>query len=101
MQAVHVGNLGDLYAKGKAYTAGPLGDNGFIRGIVVVNAGSLKEVQDCFKPDPYVQKGFMDAPAYLWNTDITKFGVPQYPFSIGLHSIAFVKKGKMWGEHQI
>ena len=57
MQSDHVGNLGRLYEKGLAFTAGPLGDNGFIRGIVILNVTTPEAVKECFLPDPFVQNG--------------------------------------------
>ena len=36
MQAQHVGNFGTQFNLGKLFAAGPLGDNGFIRGIVIL-----------------------------------------------------------------
>src|SRR5260221_11695775 len=56
LQEAHIGNLGRLGEQGKALTAGPLGDNGSIRGIVVLTVKTPQEVKDCFLADPFVQR---------------------------------------------
>jgi len=93
LQAEHVGNLGALYKRGRAFTAGPLGDNGFIRGTVVLNISTAAEVKDCFKPDPFVQQDILAVEAYRWLTDTTKFGKPDEPFKPAKHTLVVVKKG--------
>src|SRR5215475_9530428 len=37
MQADHVGNFGNQFNRGTLIAAGPLGDNGFIRGTVILS----------------------------------------------------------------
>lgn len=96
MQANHVGNFGAQFDKGRLFTAGPLGDNGFIRGIVVVNGSTLDEVNEAFKPDPFVSGGILDAEAYPWVIDVTRFGTPKVPFKIEQHTLAVFKKGPNW-----
>ncbi len=93
LQAEHVGNLGALYKQGRAFTAGPLGDDGFIRGTVVLNISTAAEVKDCFKPDPFVQQDILAVEAYHWLTDTTKFGKPDEPFKPAKHTLELVKKG--------
>src|SRR4029453_17496091 len=55
LQDKHVANLGSLGRQGRAYTAGPLSDNGFIRGIVILKIPTRDEVKECFKDDPFVR----------------------------------------------
>ena len=93
LQADHVGNLGALYKQGRAFTAGPLVDNGFIRGTVVLNISSEAEVRECFKPDPFVQQDILAVEAYRWLTDTTKFGKPDEPVKLAKHTLVVVKKG--------
>ena len=97
LQAEHVGNLGALYKQGRAFTAGPLGDNGFIRGIVVLKVSSAAEIKDCFKPDPFVQQDILAVEAYRWLADTTKFGKPEEPFKMAKHTLVVVKKGPDFG----
>lgn len=97
MQAEHVGNLGRLYEKGLALTAGPLGDNGFIRGIVVLNhVETLEAAKECFLPDPFVQNGRLDAQIFPCLADATAFRKPDEPFRMAQHVFGVVVKGEGW-----
>ncbi len=96
MQAAHVGNFGAQFDKGKLFTAGPLGDNGFIRGMVVVNGSTEADVKKAFEPDPFIQSGILEAEAYPWMVDVMRFGTPKVPFEIAQYTLGVVKKGKSW-----
>src|SRR5437879_1291378 len=61
MQAQHVGNFGTQFNLGTLIAAGPLGDNGFIRGTVILAASTPEQGAECFKPDPYVQNEILKA----------------------------------------
>jgi uncharacterized protein YciI len=93
MQKEHVDNLGALGRQGRGLAAGPLGDNGFIRGDVVLSLTNAAEVKDCFKPDPFVQNGILAVEAYRWLTDATCFHKPFEPFKLAKHTLVVVKKG--------
>ena len=96
MQAQHVGNFGTLFDQGRLFAAGPLGDNGFIRGIVILNAATSEQVTDCFKSDPFVQNDILEAEAHPWLADVMRFGSPKIPFQMAQHTLCIVKKGKNW-----
>src|SRR5215472_12619152 len=66
MQAAHEGNFGTLFDQGRLFTAGPLGDNGWIRGIVVLTAATEAKARDCFAADPFVQNSILDAEMHPW-----------------------------------
>ena len=87
MQAAHVGNFGTQFDSGKIFAAGPLGDNGFIRGIVIPNAETAEQVKEIFKPDPFVQNGILDVEAHPWLVDISRFGSPKVPFQLARHTL--------------
>lgn len=97
MQAAHVGNFGTLFNEGRLFTAGPLGDNGHIRGIVVLAGTNQAKARECFKPDPYLQNAILDPEMHPWRVDIMKFCSPKVPFQITQHTLCIVKKGKNWG----
>src|SRR5512141_790003 len=52
LQAAHLANYDRLAAEGKLVVAGPLLDNGFIRGIDIFKANSLAEAQEIAATDP-------------------------------------------------
>ena len=93
MQKEHVDNLGALWRQGRGLAAGPLGDDGFIRGIVVLSLTNASEIKDCFKPDPFVQNDILAVEAYRWLTDATRFQKPIEPFKLAKHTLVVVKKG--------
>jgi uncharacterized protein YciI len=96
MQADHVGNFGVLYNQGRLFAAGPLGDNGFIRGTAVLNISTPPEVADCFKTDPFVQNDILALEAHPMLVDVMRFGSAKVPFKITMHTLCIVKKGKNW-----
>jgi len=93
MQKEHVDNLGVLGRQGRGLAAGPLGDDGFIRGVVVLSLTNASEIKDCFQPDPFVQNDILAVEAYRWLTDSTRFQKPFEPFKLAKHTLVVVKKG--------
>jgi uncharacterized protein YciI len=93
MQKEHVDSLGALGRQGRGLAAGPLGDDGFIRGIVVLSLTNASEIKDCFQPDPFVQSDILAVEAYRWLTDATRFQKPLEPFKLAKHTLVVVKKG--------
>jgi uncharacterized protein YciI len=60
MQRGHLENFKRLFAAGRLQAAGPLADPARIkRGIVVVRAASLDELDAYFQPDDYVREGYL------------------------------------------
>lgn len=96
LQAAHIGNLKALGTQGKALTAGPLGENGTIRGIVVLTVKTPQEVQDCFRADPFVQNDYLVVEAYPWLAERKQFHKPNEPFKIAQYTLGIVKKGSNW-----
>ncbi len=96
MQTEHVGNLGKLGKSGQAFTAGPLGENGFIRGIVALNLPVGMKPAECFTDDPYIQNGLLEIECYPWLCDTSKFHKPADKFKIAEVTLGIVKKGKKW-----
>jgi uncharacterized protein YciI len=93
MQKEHVDNLGVLWRQGRGLAAGPLGDDGFIRGIVVLSLTNASEIKDCFQPGPFVQNDILAVEAYRWLTDASRFQKPFEPIKLARHTLVVVKKG--------
>jgi len=96
MQAQHVGNFGTQFNLGKLMAAGPVGRGGKTRGIVVLAVHTPEQIAECFKPDPYVQSGILEAETHPWLVDVMKFSTPEVPFQMGQHTLCTVKKGANW-----
>ncbi len=92
-QADHVGNFGRLAAEGRLLLAGPLGEPGPLRGIVVLTVTDPKQIQECFAPDPLVQMKRLAADSFRWRTDWSAIKPAAEPFALAKHSMAIVKKG--------
>jgi len=96
MQSAHVSNFEVLFDQGKLFTAGPLGDDGAIRGIAILNTVSAEEVKGCFKTDPLVQNEMLEVEQHPWLVDVSRFGAPKSPFQMAEYTLCIVKKGKNW-----
>jgi uncharacterized protein YciI len=96
MQQEHLANLGRLWKEGKSPLAGPLGDDGFTRGIVVVKAGSREEVAAHFAPDPFVRVGRLAVEAYPWSGRADSFAPAKEPVKLVQATLVIVKKGPRW-----
>jgi len=96
MQVQHVGNFGTQFNRGKLMAAGPVGRGGKNRGIVVLAVHTPEQIAECFKPDPYVQSGILEAETHPWLVDVMKFSTPKVPFQMGQYTLCTVKKGANW-----
>ena len=96
MQTEHIKNLTKLNGEGKALTAGPLGENGNVRGIVVLNLDEGVRVSDCFTEDPYIQNDLLRIESYRWLADASKFHKPLSKFRIGEITLGILKRGPKW-----
>lgn len=96
MQADHVANLGRLGDAGIALTAGPLGDNGFIRGIVILNKMTAEELKAAFLPDPYIQNEILEAQSFPCVADTSAIQKYDLPYRLDQHTLVVVLKGENW-----
>ena len=96
MQEEHLANLGRLWKEGKSPLAGPLGDDGVTRGIVVVRAPSRQAVTEYFAPDPFVRVGRLTVEAYPWSGRAESFGTVKEPVKLVQATLVIVKKGPRW-----
>jgi uncharacterized protein YciI len=95
-QAEHVGNLGRLWNAGVAHLAGPLGDDGFLRGIVIMRAGSRDELMGHFEPDPFVRSGRLAVEAMRWSGSLERLGKPSEPPGMQQSTLVVVRNGPSW-----
>ena len=66
LQKDHLANIGRLYTEGKIDLAGPMGHDGDLRGIFVMNAGSFAEAKALCDTDPMIKAGRLIAEIYPW-----------------------------------
>ncbi len=66
IQSAHLQHLESLYKKGVLLIAGPMGDDGDLRGIVVLKVKSLDEAQAIVNEDPAVKAGRLRVELHPW-----------------------------------
>jgi uncharacterized protein YciI len=66
IQAGHMANIQRLAGEGKLLLAGPMGDDGDLRGIFVFKVGSMEEAQALVATDPAVQAGRLRVELHPW-----------------------------------
>ena len=66
IQAGHLANIQKMADAGKLIVAGPMMDNGDLRGIFIFRAGSPAEVQDMVEQDPAIQSGRLALELHPW-----------------------------------
>jgi uncharacterized protein YciI len=96
MQKGHIANLERLGREGKGLMAGPLGDNGRIRGIAVLDVKSEDEARREFSEDPYVKSGIINLEIHKWFTAKDRMKKPNQPVKMKPHILCILKKGPAW-----
>jgi uncharacterized protein len=66
IQAAHLQHLESMYKQGILLIAGPMGDDGDLRGIVVLKVKSLEEAQTLVHEDPAVKAGRLRVELHPW-----------------------------------
>lgn len=97
-QKLHLANLERMYKAGAGKLAGPLAEDGQIRGIVVVEAGSREALLAQFAGDPFVQMGRLAIEASPWTGSVRGLGKPAEPFALQTATLAILRKGARWSE---
>lgn len=68
LQKEHLANIDRLYKEGKIDLAGPLGHDGDVRGIFVMNVPTFEEAKALCDSDPMIKVGRLIAEIYPWWT---------------------------------
>jgi uncharacterized protein YciI len=66
LQEAHMANIRKMAETGKLIVAGPMMDNGDLRGIFIFHGGSLDEVREMVEQDPAVKTGHMVLELHPW-----------------------------------
>lgn len=66
IQNGHLGYMNQLADENKLSIAGPFGDDGEIRGIVIYNVPTLEEATELVKNDPAVKAGRLTIEVHPW-----------------------------------
>lgn len=95
MQEGHIANLVRLYAEKKSPVAGPFGDAGAWRGIVILDLPKDKVPAE-FTNDPFVKDGLLKISLHTWTMHKNSFAWPEE--DLGMDQFVFVRllKGPKW-----
>lgn len=66
LQEQHMAHLSRMYEEGYSSLAGPMGDDGEIRGIVIYNTKTLKKADSLANLDPMVKAGRLEVEILPW-----------------------------------
>jgi uncharacterized protein YciI len=66
LQAAHLANIGRLAETGKLVAAGPMGDDGPLRGLFVFRTDTLQEAKTLAATDPAVRAGRLAVEIHPW-----------------------------------
>ena len=66
VQAGHMANIKRMAAAGKLLVAGPIGDDGDLRGIFIFDAAAPDEVRAMAGEDPAIQQGRLILELHPW-----------------------------------
>jgi uncharacterized protein YciI len=66
LQEEHLAHIGSMAKTGKLVVAGPLSDNGFIRGILIFKTATLEEAKALAESDPAVKAGRLVVEIHPW-----------------------------------
>ena len=66
LQEEHLAHIRSMAKTGKLVVAGPLSDNGFIRGILIFKTATLEEAEALAANDPVVKAGRLVAEIHPW-----------------------------------
>ena len=69
IQAGHLENIRKMAKEGKLAIAGPFGDDGNWRGILIFDVDSEDEVRELLKNDPSIQAGRLSYEIHPWWTE--------------------------------
>ena len=68
LQTAHLSHIDSLAAKGHVLVAGPFGDNGDKRGILILDAGDIEAAKPWVEADPMVKAGRLSFELHPWWT---------------------------------
>jgi len=66
IQAAHLGHINKMAEAGKLHIAGPMGDDGNLRGILILDVETLHEADSMVSLDPAVKAGRLSYEIHPW-----------------------------------
>src|SRR2546426_5405244 len=95
LHQAHLAHVTSLLESGKAIIAGPLSDNGEIRGLYIFRAPSADDAKAWANADPAVRSGHLVAEMHpWWSQDVMKKAAS--PIKLTTTYLAFLTRGPNW-----
>jgi uncharacterized protein len=97
LQEEHMANIRKLHSEGKLVAAGPFMDNGVLRGIFVMKAGSLEQAQELANSDPAVQAGRLAVDVHgPWAIRPDRIHETSTPNTLEKYTLLLAHQGDRW-----
>jgi len=97
LQAEHMANIHKLGAENKLVIAGPFLDDTAVRGIFVMQAGSVAQAQEWVDSDPAVKAGRLSPEVHgPWPIDARNIHAEATPPSLEKYSLVMMRRGVNW-----
>ena len=97
LQEEHMANIRRLHSEHKLLMAGPFLDDGVLRGIFVLQAGSLQEAKSWANSDPAIKAGRLEAEVHgPWAIPPGRIQETSTPNSLEQYSLLLAKQGDNW-----
>ena len=93
IQKQHLAHLEKLAADGFGMAAGPMGDDGDLRGLVVMKTASAQQARELAEMDPAVKAGRLAVEVVAFLSPEGWFGKPAQPFSMEQLYFGFLTRG--------
>jgi uncharacterized protein YciI len=91
----HVAYVMSLLESGKAIIAGPLAEDGDIRGVVIFKTKTADEAKSLVEADPLVKAGYMTIEMHpWWSEEVMKS--PVLPIKMSTAYLGFLVRGDKW-----
>ena len=95
LHSQHVAYVQSLLESGKAIIAGPISDDGEVRGVLIFRAKSSEEAKSWAEDDPAVKSGHLIAELHpWWSEDVMKKA--SSPLKLTMAYLGFLTRGAKW-----
>ena len=96
LQREHVAGIFRLLRAGELFAAGPLQDDGTIRGLLIFRTDSLEQARELFTDDPFIKRGYLSLVLHPWWTETAPFHPLNTEDQFESYLFCVLRKGPSW-----